>query len=60
MRSKPSKNDFGQEENAQLDAIRAKIGEEVPLSLRYAFGQRARLVAIEDGLPKLAHSLSIP
>lgn len=53
MRRQPPKIDFGQETASELDAIRAKIGQPVPLSLRYALGPRATLVSIDGDLATL-------
>lgn len=53
MRRKPPEIDFGQEAAAELAAIRAKLGQEVPLSQRYTLGPRARLESIEGDLATL-------
>jgi hypothetical protein len=47
MRRKPPEIDFDQETAAELAAIRAKIGKEVPLTQRYTRGPKATLVSIE-------------
>jgi hypothetical protein len=47
MRRKPPDIDFSQEAAAELEAIRAKVGQEVPLSMRYALVPRATLVSID-------------
>ncbi len=47
MRRKPPEIDFAMEASAELEAIKAKIGQEVPLSRRYTHGPRATLVSIE-------------
>ncbi len=47
MKKKPKEIDFCQEADAQLYAIKSRIGKEVPLSNRYVRGIRAILVSIE-------------
>ena len=47
MKRKSREIDFCRESDAQLDAIKSRIGQEVPLSNRYVRGQRAILVSIE-------------
>ncbi len=46
MKKKPKEIDFRKEAEDQLNAIRSRIGQEVPLSNRYVRGQRAILVTI--------------
>ncbi len=46
MKKKPKEIDFRQEAEAQLNAIRSRIGQ-VPLSNRYVRGPRPILVSIE-------------
>lgn len=53
MRRKPPEIDFEQETAIELEAIRSKIGQQVPLSVRYTHGQRATLVAITGNLATL-------
>ena len=47
MKQKPKEIDFGKEEEAQLNAIKAQIGQEVPLSNRYVRGPRPILVSVD-------------
>ena len=53
MRRKPPNIDFSQESASELESIRAKIGQPVPLSLRYALGPRATLLAIDGDFATL-------
>ena len=46
MRKKPKTIDFESETRDEIDAIKSKIGQEVPLSRRYTQGSRAMLVSI--------------
>ena len=47
MSKKPKEIDFRREAEDQLNAIRSRIGQEVPLSNRYVRGQRAILVSVD-------------
>lgn len=47
MTKKPKEIDFHREAEDQLNAIRSRIGQEVPLSNRYVRGQRAILIAVD-------------
>lgn len=47
MRRKPPEIDFDKEAEEQFRAIKARIGQEVPLSTSYVRGARAILVSIE-------------
>ena len=47
MKKKPKEIDFRKEAEEQLEAIKSRIGQEVPLSNRYVRGQRAILVSID-------------
>ena len=46
MRKKPKTIDFESETRDEIEAIKSKIGQEVPLSRRYTQGSRAMLVSI--------------
>jgi len=46
MSKKPKKIDFRKEAEEQLEAIKSRIGPEVPLSNRYVHGQRAMPVSV--------------
>ena len=48
MRKKPKAIDFRGETRDEMEAIKSKIGQEVPLSRRYTQGSRALLVSITD------------
>jgi hypothetical protein len=50
---KPKEIDFRKEVEDQLNAIRSRIGQEVPLSNRYVQGQRAILVSVDGETAKL-------
>lgn len=45
MRKKPKAIDFESETRDEIEAIKSKIGQEVPLSRRYTQGSRAMLVS---------------
>ncbi len=47
MKKRPKEIDFRQEAEDQLNAIKARIGQEVPLSNRYVRGPRPILVSVE-------------
>ena len=47
MSKKPKEIDFRQEAEDQINAIKARIGQEVPLSNRYVRGSRPILVSVE-------------
>ena len=47
MKQKPKEIDFGKEAETQLNAIKAHIGQEVPLSSRYVRGPRPILESVE-------------
>ena len=47
MKKKPKEIDFRKEAEEQLEAIKSRIGQEVPLSNRYVRGQRAILVSVD-------------
>jgi hypothetical protein len=47
MRKKPKTIDFEGETRDEIEAIKSRIGQEVPLSRRYTQGARAMLVSIE-------------
>jgi hypothetical protein len=47
MSKKPKEIDFRKEGEAQLEAIKTRIGQEVPLSNRYVRGPRPILVSVE-------------
>jgi hypothetical protein len=47
MPKKPKVIDFCRETEEELNAIKARIGQEVPLSNRYTRGLRATLVSVE-------------
>ncbi len=47
MSRKPKEIDFRREAEDQLNAIRSRIGQEVPLSNRYVRGRRATLVSVD-------------
>jgi hypothetical protein len=46
MRKKPKTIDFEGETRDEIEAIKSRIGQEVPLSRRYTQGARALLVSI--------------
>jgi hypothetical protein len=46
MRKKPKIIDFEGETIEEIEAIKSKIGQELPLSRRYTQGRRALLVSI--------------
>jgi hypothetical protein len=46
MRKKPKTIDFEVETKDEIEAIKSKIGQEVPLSRRYTQGCKALLVSI--------------
>lgn len=46
MKEKPKKIDFEGEAKDEIEAIKSKIGQEVPLSHRYTQGSRALLVSL--------------
>jgi hypothetical protein len=46
MRKNPKTIDFERETRDEIEAIKSKIGQEVPLSHRYTQGPRALLVSI--------------
>ena len=46
MRKKPKTIDFESETRDEIEAIKSKIGQEVPLGRRYTQGSRALLVSI--------------
>ncbi len=46
MRKKPKTIDFEGETRDEIEAIKSKTGQEVPLSRRYTQGSRALLVSI--------------
>lgn len=48
MRNKPKVIDFEGENRKEIEAIKSKIGQEVPLSRRYTQGAKALLVSITD------------
>jgi hypothetical protein len=48
MRRKPRVIDFEAENRKEVESIKSRIGQEVPLSRRYILGARATLVSIED------------
>ena len=47
MRRKPTEIKFRQEVAAELEATEAKVGQQVPLSMRYVLGPRPTLVSID-------------
>ncbi len=47
MSRKPKEIDFRREAEDQLNAIKSRIGQEVPLSNRYVRGRRATLVSVD-------------
>ena len=47
MSKKPKEIDFRKEAEDQLNAIRSRIGQDVPLSNRYVREQRAILVSVD-------------
>ena len=53
MKRNPKEIDFCQEAEDQLNAIRSRIGQEVPLSNRYVRGPRPILVSVEGGTATL-------
>lgn len=53
MSKKPKEIDFHREAEDQLNAIRSRIGQEVPLSNRYVRGQRAILIAVDGDIATL-------
>lgn len=55
MRRKPPRIDLEHASAAELEAIRAKVGQQVPLSMRYVLGPKPTLVSIEDGMATLAY-----
>lgn len=46
MRKKEKSFDFDGESKEEIEAIKSKIGQEVPLSRRYTQGTRALLISI--------------
>jgi hypothetical protein len=48
MRRKPQPINFDGETRNELEAIKARIGQEVPLSRRYTQGSKAVLISIEN------------
>ena len=65
MSKKPKEIDFRKEEEAQLEAIKSRIGQEVPLSNRYVRGPRPILVSVEGTVatlryPNGAHLVQVP
>ena len=55
MRRKPPRIDLDQESAAELEAIRAKVGQQVPLSMRYVLGPKPTLLSIQDGIATLVY-----
>jgi hypothetical protein len=53
MSKKPKEIDFRKEEEMQLEAIKSRIGQEVPLSNRYVRGPRPILVPVEGTVATL-------
>lgn len=47
MRRKPPEIRFDQETVGALEALKTKVGQQVPLSMRYCLGSRATLVSVE-------------
>lgn len=47
MRNKPKTIDIDAETRDEIEAIKSKIGQEVPLSRRYTQGAKALLVSID-------------
>jgi hypothetical protein len=47
MRRKPITINFDIESRDEIESIKSKIGQEVPLSRRYTHGARATLVSID-------------
>lgn len=47
MRKKPKTIDFEGESKKEIEAIKSRIGREVPLSQRYTQGSKAVLVSID-------------
>lgn len=47
MRRKPPEIRFHQEVAAEQQAIKAKVGQQVPLSMRYVLASKPTLVAVE-------------
>ena len=47
MRNKPKTIDIDAETRDEIEAIKTKIGQEVPLSRRYTQGAKALLVSID-------------
>ena len=56
MSKKPKEIDFCQEAEAQHEAIKSRIGQEVPHSKRYVRGQPAILVSIDGETATLQFS----
>jgi hypothetical protein len=56
MSKKPKEIDFRKEEEMQLEAIKSRIGQEVPLSNRYVRGPRPILVSVEGTVATLRYS----
>lgn len=48
MRRKPPEIRFDGEASTQVQAIKAKIGQQVPLSMRYVLGVRLTWVAVDS------------
>ena len=55
MPKKPKEIDFRKEEETQLEAIKSRIGQEVPLSNRYVRGPRPILVSVEGTVATLRY-----
>jgi len=53
MSKKPKEIDFSKEAEDQLNAIRSRIGQEIPLSNRSVRGPRPILVSVEGETVKL-------
>jgi hypothetical protein len=48
MRWKPPEIRFDEEAATELKSIKAKVGQLVPLDMRYVFGPNATLIPVED------------
>ena len=53
MRKKPPEIKFDKEVAAEQEAIKAKVGQHVPLSMRYVLGPRPTLVSVEGATATL-------
>lgn len=53
MRRKPPEIRFDEEEATEMESIKAKVGQEVPLSMRYVLGPKPTLLSVEGDTASL-------